>query len=221
VIGEILPAAAASAEAFDDEDGGTLFPEEKAYVARAVDARRRAFTTARGCARRALADLGIGPVPIPRGDGRAPRWPAGVVGSITHCDGYRAAAVARASELAALGIDAEPGGPLKPAVLRRVASDEEVASLEALACAHPGVPWDRLLFSAKESVFKAWSPLTGRWLGFEDAVVAIDPAAGTFTARLLVEGPALDGTPLRQFDGRWTAARGLVVTAVAVMAHDS
>ncbi len=43
----------------------------------------------------------------------------------------------------------------------------------------PGPSWDRLLFSAKESVYKAWFPLTGRWLGFEEAAITINPADGT------------------------------------------
>jgi 4'-phosphopantetheinyl transferase EntD len=125
--------------------------------------------------------------------------------------------VARASDLVALGIDAEPAGALKPAVLRRVASPTEIASLATLARTHPAVSWDRLLFSAKESVFKAWSPQTGRWLGFEDAEVEIDPRGGTFTARLLVDAPARFQT----VDGRFTTGRGLVVTAVAVAADAS
>jgi 4'-phosphopantetheinyl transferase EntD len=80
------------------------------------------------------------------------------------------------------------------------------------------VSWDRLLFSAKESVYKAWFPLAGRWLGFEEAVITIDPAAGVFTARLLVPGPVTGGRPLTGFSGRWTAGHGLVLTAIAVPA---
>jgi 4'-phosphopantetheinyl transferase EntD len=35
----------------------------------------------------------------------------------------------------------------------------------------PEVYWDRVLFCIKESTYKAWFPLTHRWLGFEDASV--------------------------------------------------
>ena len=72
--------------------------------------------------------------------------------------------------------------------------------------ASPGTCWDRLLFSAKESVYKAWFPLTRRWLGFEEADITIDPADGTFTARLLVPAPVAGGSPLTGFTGRWLAA---------------
>ena len=82
-----------------------------------------------------------------------------------------------------------------------------------------GVRWDRLLFSAKESVYKAWFPLTRRWLDFEEAVVIPDPAEGTFTARLLVPGPVVDGRTLTGFPGRWMVDRGLVATAITVLAE--
>ena len=72
----------------------------------------------------------------------------------------------------------------------------------------PGICCDRLLFSAKESVYKAWFPLTGRWLGFEEADITIDAARGTFNARLLVPGPVVRGFPLTGFAGRWRARTG-------------
>jgi 4'-phosphopantetheinyl transferase EntD len=75
------------------------------------------------------------------------------------------------------------------------------------------VCWDRLLFSAKESVYKAWFPLTGRWLGFEDADVTITPD-GTFTARLLAE--LTETQPPASFAGRWLASGGLILTAIVV-----
>ena len=82
----------------------------------------------------------------------------------------------------------------------------------------PGICWDRLLFSAKESVYKTWFPLARCWLDFESADVVIDPRGGTFTVRLLVPGPLLDGSPLNLLRGRWLTDHGLLVTATAVPA---
>ena len=79
------------------------------------------------------------------------------------------------------------------------------------------VCWDRLLFCAKESVYKAWFPLTQEWLGFDDAEITID-VGGTFTARLLVPGPLVNGAPLTSLHGRWLAVRGLLVAAIALPA---
>ncbi len=189
MIEEILPAGTVAVDARGDLADVVLFPEEELALGQAVAKRRREFTTARACARSALAGLGLPPLPIPVGPHGEPCWPAGVVGSITHCDGYRACAVARARELVALGIDAEPNRPLPDGLLADIARAEELPRLRELARIAPEVHWDRLLFSAKESVYKAWFPLAQRWLGFEDAVLAIDPLRGSFTARLSMSWP--------------------------------
>jgi len=221
VIEELLPDSVVSVEAHAkdtarDADGVTLFPEEEAVVARAVAKRRREFTAVRGCARRAMERLGVPPQPVLPGDRGAPRWPAGLVGSMTHCEDYCAAALARADDIASLGIDAEPHLPLPDGVLDPVALPAERLRLELLSAAHPEVHWDRLLFSAKESVYKAWFPLTGLWLDFAEADIEIAPDTGTFRARLLVPGPVVGGERLGHLDGRWTVRDGLVTTAVTV-----
>jgi 4'-phosphopantetheinyl transferase EntD len=217
MIEEILPPQVAAVEAFGDLLD-PLFPQEEALVVKAVAKRRAEFTTGRACARAALARLGLPRVPIPQGARGAPDWPDGVVGSITHCAGYRASAVARVADVLSLGVDAEPDAPLPDGVLEAIASTAERASLDQLAAQAPGVSWDRLLFSAKESVYKTWFPCTGRWLDFDEAVITINPAAGTFGARLLVSGQAHDGRPLHEFAGRWLARNGLVLTAITIAA---
>jgi 4'-phosphopantetheinyl transferase EntD len=218
MIEKILSAGVACAEAFGDPVDVALFPEEEALMARAVDKRRREFATARGCARRALAALGVAAAPILPGERGAPQWPPGIVGSITHCSGYRAAAVARARDMRTVGLDAEPDEALPDGVLGVISLPGERARLRDLALAAPGTCWDRLLFSAKETVYKAWFPLTRRWLGFEDADITINAADGTFGVRLLVTAPAADGSPLTGFTGRWLARGGLILTAIAVQA---
>lgn len=216
MIEQIVPTKVVTTEAFSDPPDSWLFPEETEAIARAVDKRRREFTTARACAREALARLGFEPVAIARGPGGAPRWPDGVTGSITHCSGYRACAVARTRDADSIGIDAEPNEATPDGVLRTVSGDAERAHLAGLPAARPGIHWDRLLFSAKESVYKAWYPLTGRWLGFEDASISIDPARETFTARLRVPGPVINGRRRDVFEGRWIMREGLIATAVVI-----
>lgn len=213
MLDSLLPASVATAEAYADDEAEPCFPGEEDLVATAVPGRRREFVTARRCAREALARLGHPPVAIRPGPRREPVWPAGLAGSITHCTGYRGAAVARTDEVLSVGIDAEPHGPLPPRVLGAVTAPGDAGHLAELSRAEPAVHWDRLLFSAKEAVYKAWYPVTGRWLGFTDASLTVDPAAGTFTARLLI-----DGTPFEVLRGRYLVERGLVVTAVLVSA---
>lgn len=215
---DLLPAAVAVEEMFADPPEIVLFPAEEAVVANAVDKRRREFVTVRACARRALARLGHAPRPLLPGERGAPQWPDGVIGSLTHCAGYRSAAVARTADVETVGIDAEPHEPLPDGVLDLIARPEERARLDALAAAQPDIAWDRLLFSAKESVYKAWFPLTCEWLDFQEASVTIDAGAGTFAVELLKPGLRVGGTPADELGGRWNAAGGLVVTAIAVLA---
>jgi 4'-phosphopantetheinyl transferase EntD len=220
VIGELVPAGVEVADATGPLPGEALLPEEEPLMARAVGKRRAEFTTVRTCARIALGRLGLPPGPVLSGAKREPLWPAGVVGSITHCDGYRAVAVARADLIASIGIDAEPDQPLPAGILDRIALPAEQAHLRELP---PGMHWDRLLFSAKESVYKAWFPLARRWLGFADAALLFspgpDPARGTFAADLLVEDlPLVAGRPVRRLHGRYAAAGGLLATAIALPA---
>lgn len=216
MLERIVPPRVAVVEAFSDPPDARLFPEEEALMARAAPKRRRQFTTARWCARGALRALGAPSAPILPGARGAPQWPPGIVGSMTHCDGYRAAALAWAGEVVSIGIDAEPHHGLSEGVLRLIARPEERAHLADLSAGHPAVCWDLLLFSAKESVFKAWFPLTERWLDFQEAALTIVPADQSFTARLLVDGPVVDGRAVSVFAGRWTVEQGLAVTSVVV-----
>jgi 4'-phosphopantetheinyl transferase EntD len=207
VIENVLPSNVVTIETRERVLAIELFPAEARCLGDAVESRRSEFTTGRACARRALERLGMRPVGIGAGRRGEPLWPAGVVGSITHCRGYCACAVARSGEIASVGIDAEPHAPLPEGVLDAVSSPLERVWLPR----EPGdACMDRLLFSAKEAVYKAWYPLTRRSLGFEDVAVAIDPRAGSFSARLLVDGP------VRQVDGRWRVEDGIVVTAAVV-----
>ena len=210
MIERLLPPGVGVVTVVDDATDAVALLEEQALLGGAVAARRAEFATARHCARLALRRIGAPEGPILRGPRREPVWPAGIVGSITHCTGYRAAAVAHAADMLTIGIDAEPHEAIRDRVVERILRDEERAWL---ASAPAGIHWDRLIFSAKESVYKAWFPLAQAWLGFEDASVVVDPIAGTFLARLVIDPPA--GVPA-EFPGRYLIEDGLVLTAIAI-----
>ncbi|WP_338673611.1 4'-phosphopantetheinyl transferase superfamily protein [Streptomyces sp. SCSIO 30461] len=216
MIQEILPPGTVSVDTVGDFPRELLFAAELALIRDAVEERRREFATVRVCAHQALVALGWAAEPVLTGRRGEPLWPAGTIGSLTHCEGYRGAAVAPADRWRALGIDAEPHLALPPGVAREVTSAAEREQLRTLAHRHPGTYWDRLLFSAKESLFKAWSPLTHRTLDFDSADLELHPASWSFTARLRVPGPVLDGQTLTELAGRWTVAEGLLLTAVAI-----
>jgi 4'-phosphopantetheinyl transferase EntD len=214
VIERLVPDTVSVVSTRADHTEAGLFPEEQVSVQRAVEKRRREFATGRACARLALGRLGIAPVPIPAGERGEPLWPSGVVGSITHCTGYCASAVAAVDRVATVGIDAEVHEPLPDGVLEQVAFGRE---LTMVAERGAGVCLDRLLFSAKEAVYKAWFPLARRWLGFEDVELTLDLAGSAFRARLLVPGPVVGGSRLSEFRGRWCVQDGVVSSAVTVL----
>ncbi len=195
-------------EAFGDVDAPG-YAAEDAQVSGAIETRRREHATVRACARRALIRLGHSPAPILADAAGAPRWPAGVVGSLTHCDGYRAAILAPAAEIAGLGIDAEPHAGLDAELWEQILNPVERLDLTALAAVHADVHWDRIAFCAKEAAYKAWFPLTRRWLEFTDVRSTVRPD-GTFIAT----APDQDDMPTVR--GRWEIRRGYVV-AVAVL----
>ncbi|MBV6701511.1 4'-phosphopantetheinyl transferase superfamily protein [Kitasatospora aureofaciens] len=218
MISTLLPAAAVAVESTIDREI-PLFPAEARHVRDAVVGRQREFTTVRWCARQALGRLGLPVVPILPGHRGAPRWPEQLVGSMTHCAGYRAAVLAPRAEVSAIGIDAEPNAPLPDRVLDSISLPEERAWIERLSWSAAEVSWDRLLFSIKESVYKTWFPLTGRELGFEDALVTVDPVTRTFRANLLLDRAVrATGVPT-WFDGRFGTAGGVLLTAIALPAR--
>ena len=217
MIEQLLPGLCC-AETFGDPPAADLFPEEEVIIARSVEKRRREFNSGRQRARAALAALGYPPQPLLSGTRGQPLWPAGVIGAITHCDGYCAAVVGDRDQFWAVGIDAEPHLPLPSGVLEAIARPEELARIDRLCTVQPQLHWDRALFSAKESVYKAWYPQTHRPLGFEDVSVKIDPYGGTFTGRLLVPGLRLGAITVESIQGRWLVERGFVVTAIAYAA---
>lgn len=212
LISRILPSAAVAAESFGDlpPPGLGLYPAEARAVGTAGPSRRAEFTAGRRCARTALAGLGLPAVPVLPGPAGEPGWPPGVTGSITHCPGYRACAVARTRDLAAIGIDAEPDEELPAGLLDAVATGWEQAWIGRHAAAGPPVRWARLVFSAKEAAAKAWYPRAGRWPDLAEISVAAT-AAGRLSVRLTGAAPGLPAT----LTGRWLARDGLIVTAVA------
>ncbi|ORW92677.1 4'-phosphopantetheinyl transferase PptT [Mycolicibacter terrae] len=202
----------ASAERYDDPPGLAPLPEEEPLVARSVAKRRNEFVTVRYCARLALEELGQPPVPILKGEKGEPCWPTGIVGSLTHCAGFRGAVVGREADVRSVGIDAEPHDVLPDGVLDAVSLPVERAELAALP---NELHWDRILFCAKEATYKAWFPLTQRWLGFEDAHITFDSDGG-FVSRILIDPAALSGPPLTELRGRWSVTGGLVLTAIVL-----
>ena len=147
-------------------------PEEEPLIAKSVAKRRNEFITVRLLrAAGARRNSELPPVPILKGEKGEPCWPDGVVGSLTHCEGFRGAVVG-ASDVRSVGAST----PNRTTCCPRVCWTPSACPPNAPSCAAlpDGLHWDRILFCAKEATYKAWFPLTHRWLGFEDAHITFD-----------------------------------------------
>jgi 4'-phosphopantetheinyl transferase EntD len=212
-IGDLFAPGVRTASAAPVACEDALLPAEQALVARAVAARRREFATARACARRLLAELGIEGFALLRGADRAPLWPSGIAGSISHCHDLCVVAVAPREAARSLGVDVEPDEPLERELWPRLLTGRELAGLERSEPASRG-RLVRLLFSAKESVYKCVRGAGGPELGFHDVEIELAPREGGFAAawRASRAGAPVASGALRgafAFRGRWvfTAAQ--------------
>ena len=151
-------------------DESALLPEEAASIASHVPHVRRASAAARIAGRGLLARFGLPVQAIPKSSSGAPVWPDGILGSLAHDEEVAAAAIARSSDIAALGIDIEPASPLPPELQALVLTKRERTQL-------PQASWSgRLVFAAKEAVYKAVAACDGTLLDYQD--IETDLSAG-------------------------------------------
>lgn len=182
-----------------------LHPDERRAIAGATLARRADYATARACARSALAQLGAAPGPIAMGPDRAPCWPVGFIGSIAHGGGLCAALAAPSRAVAGVGLDLEPATPLPAELEPRLCTVAERGQLDQAEAER--LTEAKLLFAAKEALFKCHTSRTGMRPDFGAVPVRLDRAAGRFTPE---EGETIVG--------RFVVVAGLVIT-LAVWQH--
>ncbi len=149
-----------------------LWPEEQAFVTRAIPKRRFEFAAGRRAARRALAELGLPPTAIPQAPDRTAVWPEGITGSVTHCDTLCIAALVPKSICKSLGVDVEPSTPLAADLEAMITTPSERRTLAALPSAQR-LHRAKQIFCAKEALYKAQYPLTGLRFGFQDVELDI------------------------------------------------
>lgn len=193
-----------------------LWPAELSVAASMGEKRQREFTAGRHCARQALVRLGQEPVALPIGPGRAPVWPSGIIGSISHTDEIAIAAVSRQTDLRSLGVDVESADPLESGLLELVCRDEERAALTASGL--QPLLGAKLIFSAKESVYKCLWPLTGVFLEFHTIGIRIDPIGHRFSA--YSQDPRIE-TPLRLIRGAYRRVGGVLLSCAWLDRTDS
>ena len=209
-LASILPSDVKVAGVPIDSAHEDMFAVERLVISRAVDKRRREFSAGRAYARLALAAWGCPPQPIPVSANRVPLWPKGYVGSISHSNDLCAAVVAKTEVYAALGLDIESAAPL-PVDLQDMICRRE----EQFCRSIPGCDLAKLLFVAKEAVFKAYYPLTGIFLDFHDVVIEVDSANTSFEATL-IDHEKRHVSANRPLVGRFGALDAHIVAVVTI-----
>jgi 4'-phosphopantetheinyl transferase EntD len=192
---------------------GDLYPVESAAITNAIASRKLEFTAGRVAARCAMAAIGFAPQAIPQTADRAPVWPVGMIGSISHCDTICLAAVARSKDLRSLGIDLEPDVDLPPDLETIICTAAERKWLDTMPNDKRGM-LGKLIFSAKESAYKAQYPLTLALFGFEILEIEMDMELKKFTATYQhAAGCFAVGSILQ---GRFAVEQGHIFTSVVI-----
>lgn len=197
-----------------------LHEAERRLVARAVASRKSDFGDARWCAHEALRGWGRDE-PILRGEKGMPLFPQGTVGTLSHTEGLRGALVGDAGVWRSVGLDVERAQPLPGGVFNAVTSPSERWALSRLVGSERCENLlGTVLFSAKESVYKSWFPLAGRFLDFDEAELHLEVGEGAvgsghvggmWRARLLTSP-----TPVEEITGSWIIRDGYVATVCGI-----
>lgn len=212
-VADLLKAGIVVVESRDSVPLDSLHADERLLIASAVPKRMFEFATGRFCARSALAQFGIRAVPLLADANRAPLWPVGIVGSITHVDGYCAAAVGLHSEFAGVGIDAEVNESVGVELWGSLFTDSEVSWLQGLPLPRRAT-MATVLFTAKEAFFKAQYSFTKAWLDFTAVDVSIEKDRWLLT----VSDPNSAAARMPQpFCGRFCVDARLVFSAIAIL----
>jgi len=203
LIAPLLPQhAALHAECDDSPNVAALLPEEEPETEQMVASRLREFTLGRYCAREAMGLLGQMPRPVLRCNDRAPIWPSGLVGTITHSGSYVAAAVANSNRFAGIGLDIEQSGPLEDGTAALVCRPDEQPKNLTQA---------KLLFVVKESIYKAIYPTVGKYVDFQEMEVQLDRKAGSFVA--VPHIASFDARKLAGLQGRFVETADMVISS--------
>jgi 4'-phosphopantetheinyl transferase EntD len=220
-VSSLFPKEVVTEEADSAGFEGWIHPEEEALVRDACLKRKLEFAAGRECARRALERLGITDFPVLAAEDRAPIWPPGLVGGISHAGEYCGVAVARKEDVGGLGLDIERLKGLDRESTPLICTASELSRLgSAPDSQRKRLPY--LIFSAKECVYKCLRGVTEKWLDFHDVMISplpisreSDRAPRDFEAVLLVD--AADGFERgKRLRGKYSFRDGYVFTAMVL-----
>jgi len=186
---------------------------EEPSILRAGPKRRRDFSAGRHCAHEALVALGSPTDSLPRNDDGSVAWPRGISGSISHSRQWCGAVVAWSDDVLGLGLDIEETGRLSDGGAKLVLSEDERTAARQSWLGEDACR--TLMFSTKESIYKALHPLVRRYIDFDEAVVEVEDH-GTLQVELVKELETKLPDSLRLV-GRYHVDEGSVLTTITLL----
>jgi len=197
-------------EFIDDTD---LSANEKSIVANAALKRKRDFATGRYCAKKALEKWGVTGVEILRDETKAPVWPEGFTGSISHAEHLCGAVIVKSDTVSAIGLDIEKIGGVKKEMWNMVCTPSEQALLNTVFAGEHDL-YATLIFSIKESFYKLQSPITKQFLEFTDVELRWD--GENFALKVIKSnyGSLIDTT---QMHIQWAVHLGQVISLCYIL----
>lgn len=188
-----------------------LLDGEGAYIDSMAEKRQFEFSSGRHCAHRCQEVLDLKPAPILRLE-RTPVWPsASYRGSISHCD--IAAVATITTEQKGIGVDIERTDRVKEKLFDALFTKSEKKHLSSLPEEAANVA-PTVLFSAKESGYKAIFPIGGQFIGFHEATITVDWSRQTFTIEYL--GHHAANRALNSGTGYWQIQGEYVLTIFVI-----
>lgn len=194
----------------------SVLSDEMSAIRRAREPRAREFASGRAAARDAMRGFGLGERSIPMGQDRAPVWPEGMTGSITHDDRACVAIAASLDSYRALGADLEPDIDFPEELVTEICTRKEQLWLRQQPFSARG-RYARMIFSAKECTYKCQYVLTGEMLEFHDLEITFSSEKSRFNAYLLrAVAPFEKGQVLR---GHCLMVSGHILTLMTLPAE--
>ena len=214
MLAQLCPPGVVAVELSGAARAGDLYPKELDETDNFGEKRRAEFSAGRLCARRALAEFGIVNFPLQINDDRRPRWPDGIVGSISHTSDYCAVLVARVTDVSAIGFDVERTERIGEELWNALFTFRERERLRRLSSARCAID-ATIIFSAKEAFYKCHFAHSPSWLDFSDVEIEIVPGrdehAGTFNIQ-----PCSARVAPADYNGRFVIAWGFAATSVVI-----
>ncbi len=195
----------------------SVLPEEESAIRRAREPRAREFASGRFAARDAMSGFGLGGHPVPMSEDRAPVWPKGLTGSITHDDRACLAIAATSEAYCALGADLEPDVELPEELIGEICTHKERLWLRQQPFSAQG-RYARMIFSAKECTYKCQYALSGEMLEFHDLEITFSSDKSRFNARFLRNASPFEAG--RVLQGHCLIVSGHILTLMTLSAEE-